>query len=437
MTLLERVHRRTRREWLAALLVLCGLLAYAALVYVVLVLGVGALIGRSTTSPDVALSVVATAVIALTFDRVQSLLDHLAARAVHGGQVSPFDVLRQFSETATGQYAAEELPSRMARVLAQGTGAEWVQVWVVVGDRMTLAATWPPGSPTASDDDPMLSRSPGRRSQVVLHGGELLGVLVVQERENQPLTSVEEQLFAGLASQSRLVLRGARLRAELERRLHELTARADELRLSRQRLVDAQDNGRQALERDVHDGAQQHLVALAVNIRLAQTLATSSPYKAEQVVAGQEKAATVAVDTLLQLSRGIYPPLLSEGGLVLALRSAVANSPVPVEVTAVDVDRYPPGLEAAAYFCCLEALQNAAKHSRAKTISLELCGSADGSLTFAVEDDGAGFDPDAVPAGSGLTNMRGRLEAIDGVLTTTSSPTAGTRITGRIPAGGA
>ena len=184
-----------------------------------------------------------------------------------------------------------------------------------------------------------------------------------------PLTSVEERLFAGLAHQSGLVLRGARLRAELERRAVELSARADELRLSRQRLVDAQDNERQALERDVHDGAQQHLVALAVNLRLAHTLAAGSPDRAARLLAGQEAAAADAVETVLQLSRGIYPPLLAESGLEVALRAALDNSPMPVELDGgVASGATTPGLEAAAYFCCLEALQNAAKYSGASRV---------------------------------------------------------------------
>jgi signal transduction histidine kinase len=394
----------------------------------------GALIGRSSFSPDVVLSVVATALVALTFDRIYSSLDRITSRAVHGGRASPYDVLRQFSDTVTGRYAAEELPSRMARVLAQGTGAQWAQVWLMVGDRPTLAATWPPGASFVPDGDPVRATAPGRRSQVVQHGGELLGVLVVQEGEQAPLTSVEERLFAGLAGQSRLVLRGARLRVELERRAVELSARAEELRLSRQRLLDAQDNERRALERDVHDGAQQHLVALAVNLRLAQTLAAGQPGRAGVLVAGQEAAAVDAAATLIQLCRGIYPPLLAEGGLAVALEAAVGNSPVPVDVVAVGVGRYPPGLEAAAYFCCLEALQNAAKYSGAGAISVELIGAEDGSLVFGVEDDGTGFDPATIPPGSGLTNMRDRLDAVDGDLTVTSSPSTGTRIDGRIPA---
>ena len=435
MSWLRRLRRRSRREWLATGLVLAGLLAYVTLVYAVVVLLGGALLGRDASSPAVALSVLATAVVALTFDRVSSFLDGFASRAVHGGRASPYDVLSQFSGTATGRYAAEELPSRMARVLAMGTGAESAQVWVMVGDRPTLAATWPPSARVETGENPLESTEPGRQVQVVRHGDEVLGVLVVQERDQVPLTSVEERLFAGLADQAGLVLRGARLRAELERRAEELSARADELRLSRQRLVDAQDNERRALERDVHDGAQQHLVALAVNLRLAHTLSSGSPERAAQLLEDQEAAAGEAVETVLQLSRGIYPPLLAEGGLEVALRAVVSNSPVPVEISADSVGRYPPSLEAAAYFCCLEALQNAAKYSGASRISVELQGGTDGSLTFAVEDDGAGFDTTTIRPGSGLTNMRDRLDAVDGVLEATSSPAQGTRIAGRIPTG--
>ena len=435
MSWMARLRRRSRREWMVSAVVLAGLLGYVTLVYAVVVLLGGALLGRPSTSPGVALSIVATAVVALTFDRVSSYLDERASRMVHGGHASPYDVLRQFTGTVTGRYAAEELPSRMARVLAMGTGAASAQVWLMVGDRPTLAATWPPSAQIDPGEDPLEPGLRGRRVQPVRHGDELLGALVVQERDQVPLTSVEERLFAGLADQAGLVLRGARLRAELERRAEELSARADELRLSRQRLVDAQDNERQALERDVHDGAQQHLVALAVNLRLAHTLATGSPDRAARLLAGQEAAAADAVETVLQLSRGIYPPLLAESGLEVALRAALDNSPMPVELEAESVGRYTPGLEAAAYFCCLEALQNAAKYSGASRVIVELRGAPDGSLTFGVEDDGTGFDPATIRPGSGLTNMRDRLDAVDGVLEMTSSPAAGTRIAGRIPAG--
>ena len=164
------------------------------------------------------------------------------------------------------------------------------------------------------------------------------------------------------------MLRGARLRAELESRLVELTARAEELRASRQRLVDAQDAERRRLERDIHDGAQQHLVALAVNLRLAETLAQRSPERADVLLAAQEQAAVDAIETLVHLSRGIYPRLL--GGPRAGRRTRGGGrrpARCPSRSSPRDVGRYPATVEAAAYFCCLEAVQNAAKHSGATT----------------------------------------------------------------------
>jgi signal transduction histidine kinase len=432
MTWLRRLRRRSRREWWAAVLVLAGLTAFVVLVYVVIVLGGGLLIGR-TASPSLLLSVLATAVVALAFEPVQARLEEIASRTMHGGQASPYDVLSRFSETVVGSYPSEELPSRMAKVLAEGTRAEWSQVWLVVGDRPRLAATWPPDAtrePAAGD---LVEREvSGRPSLQVRHGGEVLGVLVVQESEHGPLTSIEQRLFEGLARQAGPVLRGARLRAQLELRRAELSARADELRSSRERLVDLQDAERRHLERDIHDGAQQHLVALAVNLRLAQTLAPRSPERADAILAGQEQAALDAVDTLGHLSRGIYPRLLADSGLAPALRQAVVNSPVPVQVVAYDVGRLTPNVETAAYFCCLEAVQNAAKHSGAATIRVEIRDQA-GSLECVVEDDGAGYDVRTTAAGTGLTNMRDRVEAVGGTLTTTSTPGRGTRVVAVLP----
>jgi signal transduction histidine kinase len=433
MTWLQRLRRRSRREWLVAVLVLAGVAGFVGLVYVVVVVGGGALIGR-TSSPDVALSVLATTVVALSFDRVQSALDHRLSRAVLGGQATPYDVLRQFSGTVAGTYAAEELPERMARLLADGTGALWAQVWLVVGERPTLAATWPPGAAPAAGRPDAEDATPGRRSLDVRHDGALLGVLVVQERDQVPLTSVEERLFAGLAGQAQLVLRGAQLRAELEQRAAQLSTRADELRLSCQRLVDAQDAGRRRLERDIHDGAQQHLVALAVNLRLAQTLAVSVPERADAVLAGQEQAAAAAIDTLAQLSRGIYPPLLADDGLLAALQAHVGNWPGVLDLSAVEVGRYSRAVEAAAYFSCLEALQNAVKHAQASRITVELVGGTDGSLSFTVTDDGLGFDPGAVLDSGGLGNMHDRVAAVGGTLTTTRRPSGGTRVRALFPA---
>jgi signal transduction histidine kinase len=405
-------------------LVLAGLTGFVVLVYVLVVVGVGAVVG-ATSSPDLVLSVVATAVVAVAFDPVQSLLERAAARLVYRG-TPPYEVWERFSSTVTGSYPAEELPARMARVLAEGTGARAAEVWLVVDGRASPAATWPPDASPSEDD------APGRRVLPVRYAGETLGLLVVQE--DAPLTAVEERLFTGLADQAGLVLRSARLRAELESRIAEQTTRAEELRASRQRLVDVQDERRRALERDIHDGAQQHLVALAVNLRLVQTVAARSPERARALLAGQQKATADAMDTLAQLSRGIYPPRLAEEGLAAAVRAAATTSPVPVNVVTDGVGRYPPQVEAAAYFTCLEALQNAAKHASATSVRVTLQAAPD-ALMLGVEDDGVGYVVSEHSSGAGLANLRDRVDSVGGTLRIDSAPGRGTRVQAQFPAG--
>jgi signal transduction histidine kinase len=428
---------RWRREWRERVLVLGGLAAFVVLVYVVVVLGGGALVGR-TDSPDLTLSIVATAIVALGFEPVQRRLEALARE--RGGVASPYDVLSRFSETVTGGYPSEELPPRMAKVLAEGTGAQWAQVWLVVQDRLVPAATWPPTSdapgeesPPAPVDGAIDSSGPGRRALPVRHGGQLLGVLRLQEAERAPLTPVEERLFAGLAAQAGLVLRSARLRAELAQRLVELSARADELRASRERLVETQDEERRRLERDIHDGAQQHLVALAVNLRLAQSLAGTAPERAAQVLREQSEAARETIATLTQLSRGIYPRLLDEQGLVPALRAGAATSPLAVRIEAPDLPRLSRQVEAALYFCCLEALQNAAKHADAESATVSLEVHDGGLLRMRVTDDGRGFDPATTEPGAGLANMRDRMDAVGGRVSVNGVPGQGTVVTALAP----
>jgi signal transduction histidine kinase len=423
--------RGSARDRRVGLLVLAGLVGFVGVVYVTVVLGGGALIGQ-TRSPNVGLSVLATAIVALGFEPVRARLDRLATRVVHGGRPSPYEVLSRFSDDVTGSYPSEELPRRMAKVLAEGTGAEWAQVWLVVHGRLALAATWP-RSLGADEPPPAAEDPPGLRSHEVRHAGELLGVLRLRTSEGRPLTPVEERLFAGLAAQSGLVLRGARLRAELAERLAELSVRAEELRLSRRRLVDMQDDERRRLERDIHDGAQQHLVALTVNLRLAQTLVQRAPQRAAAVIGAQRDAAGLTIETLLSLARGIYPRSLREKGVTAALQAVVGTSALPVEVTATGVGRYPAPVEAAVYFCCLEALQNAAKHSGARHVDVRLHGD-DHGLTATVQDDGRGMDGARAAGGAGLSNMKDRIDSVGGTLTVDSQPGRGVTVRAWVPA---
>jgi signal transduction histidine kinase len=208
-----------------------------------------------------------------------------------------------------------------------------------------------------------------------------------------------------------------------------LVASETELRSSRRRVISAGDQERVRLERNIHDGAQQRLVALAVQLQLAEQQRSVT---ADQLGALHAEA-RAAIDELRELARGIYPPVLAERGLEEALRSVAGRSPHPVEVT------YDPAIElerddaAAVYFVCLEALQNVAKHGEATTSAHVQLSVADGDLVVTVSDDGPGFDPGRVGASRGLLNMADRAGALGGELTVDAVPGGGTRITMVVP----
>ena len=207
----------------------------------------------------------------------------------------------------------------------------------------------------------------------------------------------------------------------------DLHARLEDLRASRQRLVSAQDEERRRLERNLHDGAQQHLVALKVKLGLVEMLLARDPAKATATLQQLKGDADDALETLRDLARGIYPPLLAEKGLVTALESQARKATLPVLVDAAGITRYGQDLEAAVYFCVLEALQNVQKYAKATQVIVRLR-EADGQLQVEVEDDGAGFDVATVQRGAGLTNMEDRLDALGGALSVHSSPGHGTRL---------
>jgi signal transduction histidine kinase len=430
------VLRRLGHGGWGRLVVLLGLAGFVVWVYVVVVLGGGVLLGR-TDSPSVPLSVLATTVVALLFARVQAALERATIRWGLGAATS-YDVLSHFSETVSSAYAADELPARMAMLLAQGTGANWAQVWLNVSGSLTLAATWPPEvdaerlPPPLRPEDTVVTDE-GLRTLPVRDGSQLLGVLRLHERPDLALTLVEERLFAGLAAQAGLVMKWVGLQAELDDRRAELLVRSEEIRASRERLIETQDSERSRLERDLHDGAQQHLVALTVNLRLADTIAGRSPDRAAGVLSEQAAAAEVAIETLSTLSRGIYPRQLADEGLGAALRSAVAGSPMPVSIDTTGLARLPAPVEAALYFCCMEAVQNAAKHSQAATVSVRVEGNPHW-WQLIVTDDGIGFDQAHAPAsGAGLANLRDRMDAIGGTVQVVSSQRNGTTVTAVIP----
>lgn len=408
-------------------LVYGALAAFITAVYVGIVVGVGSLIG-SGGQPNLVLSIIATAIVAVAFQPVRERLQKVANRVVYGKRATPYEVLSQFSERVAESYAAEDVLPRMARVLAEGTGAAHADVWIRSGSMLRQAASWPTGSqpaePSRIAGDSLPQMVVSDRAVEVRHQGELLGGLTVSKRQGESLTPVEEKLLDDLASQAGLVLKNVGLTSEL-------IARLEDLRASRQRLVAAQDEERRRLERNLHDGAQQNLVALKVKLGLAEMMAAKDPARAKQLVGEMKADADEALDTLRDLARGIYPPLLADQGLGAALESQARKATLPVEVRADGIGRYPQDIEAAVYFCCLEALQNTQKYAAASKATIRLS-ETDGNLNFEVEDDGKGFDTETTPRGSGLNNMADRLETLGGAVTIHRG-SAGMIVTGRLP----
>ena len=201
---------------------------------------------------------------------------------------------------------------------------------------------------------------------------------------------------------------------------------------SRKRLAGAADTARQKIERDLHDGAQQHLVALRVKLELAREALAQESAEGAQLVDGLGTEVEEIIEEVRALARGIYPSLLASDGLGEALRAAGQRSPVPVTIEVDGVGRLPSETESAIYFCCLEALQNVAKHADGAT-AVRVVLAADDQLSFEVSDDGDGFEAEATNGGSGIIGMRDRLAAVGGELWVDSAPGAGTRVRGRVP----
>jgi len=196
--------------------------------------------------------------------------------------------------------------------------------------------------------------------------------------------------------------------------------------------VAAQDNERRRLERNLHDGAQQHLVAIKVKLGLVEMLATRDPEKAKATLVALKRDADEALETLRDLARGIYPPLLAEKGLGAALESQARKATIPVTVDSDGVGRYSQDVEAAVYFSVLEALQNVQKYAQSSQATVRLR-EDDGALRFEVADDGKGFDTATTTKGSGLTNMTDRVDALGGEVEVTSAPGRGTQLHGSLP----
>ena len=207
-----------------------------------------------------------------------------------------------------------------------------------------------------------------------------------------------------------------------------------QLAASRIRLIEAADAERRRIERDLHDGVQQHLVALRIRLDLAAETIREDPRHGEQMIAAIGRQMDDLLETLRCLARGIYPSVLSEYGVGEALKSAARRAPLPISVRASTAGRYPAEIEVAVYFCCVEAIQNMTKHAGEQATGSIRLWRQPRRLCFEVRDTGAGFDPEDTKHRNGLNNMHDRIDAIGGTLTITSRIGHGTTVRGTVPA---
>jgi signal transduction histidine kinase len=434
-----------------------GLTAVVVVVYLVIVIGLG-------RTPDdgertlLVLSMVAAAVASIAYVPARERLAESANRLVYGERHPPDEVLRTWGSRLSRSIPMDELLLQLAESLRKVLALRRAEIWTGTPSRLELVVSVPDREAAPlllnSEEQPVVARAgvtgnawlevwlPGlldgrERSQLrvapAAHSGTLLGLLVIERaHDGDSFTDEDDRVLTELARQVGLALHNVQLDSALQESLENLKLANEDLRASRSRIVATADAERRKIERNLHDGAQQHLVALAVNLRLAKDMLDDDPEAAAEMIDALGDAVRDTIQELRDLAHGIYPPLLMDSGLPEALRAAATRSPLAVAVDSTGLGRYPSEMEAAVYFCCLEALQNAGKHAPDAEVRIERA-EEDGMLRFTVADDGPGFDPAIATAGHGFTNMSDRLGAIGGTVEWRSTPGAGTTIAGAIP----
>jgi signal transduction histidine kinase len=437
---------------------LLGLALLVVAVELVVVLGIGDVPTANQRELLVA-SMIAAAVTALLYVPLRARLSAVAAHALLGVRDSPTDLLSAFGSRLARPLPLDELLLQLVESLRRTLGLDGAEVWTGSSGIFERTASDPDAGPQTliltPEEQAVVARAgvPGRawtatwlpqllvgredaelRVAPATHAGELLGLLVVERPAGgEPLSDADADALLALARQIGLALHNVRLGSALQLSLDELQHQADELRLSRARVVAAADAERRRIERDLHDGAQAQLFALAVNVRLARELATSDPERARAVLEQLGGDVEQVLSQFRDLARGIYPSVLVDRGLADSLHMATARVPLRTRLEVSAHGRYPPDVEATIYFCCLEALHNAGRHAGDGAQVAVRVWENDSRLHFEVADDGTGFDLDGHGGGAGLTNLADRLGALGGRLALRSAPGQGTTVAGWVP----
>jgi signal transduction histidine kinase len=400
---------------------------YAALWTAIAVAYVGgaAAFGLAAPGEGVQLAIAATAGATLLFEPGRRYLARRAARWAYGDTVTGEEMVRRLGGALEHTHDLEHLIAVVATVAKEGMGVRWVRVQV-------------DGVPAAVAGEPVSMREPAVASSLLLHGKEQVGEIacgpLVRGRIGRRSSEVDTELLATLARQAALAVQNARLATELRARLDEIRETTAELAASRSRIVAVHETARRQIERDIHDGAQQELVALIAGLGLARHQSAEDPGSIDETLAGLQVEVGQALNNLRELAGGIHPSVLSDHGLVEAIE--IRSSRMPIDVT-VDCDeeqrrsRFSDEVEGAAYFFVSEALTNTLKHADADRACVRVA--RDGELLeVAVSDNGIGFDVRSASR-TGLRGLADRIEAIGGTIDVWSAPKRGTRLTMRLP----
>jgi len=353
----------------------------------------------------------------------------------------------------------DDLLTQMVEALRDTFGLDRSEVWMARDGQLRLVLSDPPRDaapiPLSASEESVVANAKisgsawartwlpalvsadsaaSARIVPVAHQGALLGLIVIERaKDAAKLPDQTDNTLEELARELGPAWQNAQLDTALEATLEQLRQRAAELQASRARIVEAGDAQRRRIERDLHDGAQQQLVALAIKAKLAATALERDPARTRKLLDELHDDVQRAVDEVRALAHGIYPPLLSQEGLGRALEAACRRSPIPADVDTDGIGRYPPGLEAAVYFSCVEALQNAAKYAGAGAEAHVQLREEGGAIRFEVVDTGIGFDARTTSLGAGLTNIQDRIGALGGTVRIDSRAGEGTRLAGSVP----
>ena len=434
-----------------------GLTALVIAAYTAVVVSLGRSL-RDGERSLLLLSMVAAALAAVAYLPLRTRLTDLANQLVYGERVAPDEALRTWGSRLTRAIPLDELLLQLTESLRKSMTLSSAEIFTGASGLYELAAGVPhrTAEPIRIPDKergvvaragvsggtwidvwlPALAGSAQiMRVAPIAHGGELLGlVVVVRPTGATAFSDDDDRVLTELARQVGLALHNVQLDSALQASLEELQQANVDLQESRRRIVTAGDAERRRLERNLHDGAQQHLVAMAVKLRIAEDMIEDEPKEAIDVINELRSDLKDAIAELRALAHGIYPPLLSSGGLAEALPNAASRAALPTTVETTGVGRFDAEIESTVYFCCLEAMQNAGKHAGADAEIVVSVERVEDRLTFEVRDDGAGFDAGPAAArGHGFVNMADRLGTIGGRLTVSSTLGAGTTIRGEIP----